>query len=168
VEDLAVNTFVGTDLLEKSRGVIGSDPPNLSQYDTGLIRLQALRADIQPSKQSSPRSSARFDMTFQHGESPRLWVDTNAFVVFELDLGLYRLMSEQGGQSHTLFVADTRCQMVAYVNKFRTRQQALLENQLTHLFQLKAESERRPRWPALLTAWFFGSLCGAVVLLTIR
>lgn len=137
----------------------------LTPYDKSLILLQALRADLQPVQ---VKSSAAHELGFQHGDRPRLWVSPDSFVVIEPVFLLYRFMTERQDSQSTVYVSESRSQMAKFVWDYRNQQKFERENQLSRLFQLRDQTKRQHRWPSLLAAWAFGSLFGALAILTFR
>ncbi len=153
---------------EETRGIIEESgdtteqTSSVSLYDAQLIKLQALRADVQPA--ANALGKARFDMVFQYTDTPRLWLDPQTYVAMEQDAVTYRLKTEASAMVRTLFITRARCEIADFVRKYRTQQEFQQNNQLTQLYQMRTQVERRARWPEKLAIGLFGALCGALAM----
>jgi hypothetical protein len=119
------------------------------------IKLQALRADLEPRNTSA--SDAFHELNIQHGAVPRLWVSPFEFVTVEGDAGMYRLQTERGGWRRTLYATPSRCEMTAYLNEGGKS----LRLAPVAATQLQTPPNHRNFWPAVLTSWAIGAGFGA-------
>jgi hypothetical protein len=127
-----------------------------SAEDWKLIRLQALRIDLEPPRNSLP-ASLFHELALQRTGDPRLWVSPFEFITVEDGTGVYRLSSERGGFSRTLFAAPNRCEMTRHL--YRAGKPLRLLSVPDKVIP--------PAWPGFLFAWIIGLLCGASLVLAL-
>jgi hypothetical protein len=132
--------------------------------DIKIIKLQALRADLEAVLARYPQRSGFSELEMQGGEQPALWIDACAKVVMEPDPSTYKFVEERGDFTSTRFETRDWYEMREFVTRhvaktfqMRAQWQAMAA---ANSAQTRVQSRFERRHAA---AWIFGLACGVLV-----
>jgi hypothetical protein len=134
--------------------------------DARVLRLEALRDALLPQLNMNDQARSLFDLSVQHGEKPRLWLDLISSIEMEPDPKNYRLMQGKETARECLFETPDAEKMKSFALKYCAHRLISQDKLAANIPQLQQSTNRYGLWD-LVYVWFTGVLLGALGLLAV-
>lgn len=140
----------------------------LDLRSTELARLDLLRNSLEPVFKDIPPAEDRFELALVPSTPARLWIDMLAFIEFDAEAELYRLVrNERRGRRVLLETADAGV-VRGRITEYVARQIVVRERELAGIAEpASGRRPRRSRLGLVFSAFIVGVLTGVVGLFAI-
>ena len=139
----------------------------LNVTDARALRLDALRAELEPILATNAEARALFDLNVQAGETPKLWLDLISSVVMEPDPRSYRLVQDQHDRRETLFETTDMKAMSSFVVKYLAHRIVVHEKLARGLLPLIEQTQKSYSLIDLIYVWITGAAVGVLGLMIV-
>lgn len=136
----------------------------LDLRSTELARLELLQSSLEPVFKDVPPREDRFELALVPSTPARLWIDMLAFIEFDPEAELYRLVRNERRGRRVLVESGDASVIRGRVTEYVARQIVVRERELAGLADIPPRSRRprRLRIGLIMAAFVIGVLTGVV------
>jgi hypothetical protein len=137
----------------------------LGVADARALRLDALRAELDPIIAANADAKLLFKLNVQAGDTPKLWLDLISSVVMEPNPRTYRLVQDHDNRRENLFETEDLKAMSAFVVKYLAHRVVAHEKLARGVPALPLKLQKSYSTIDLVYVWVTGAAVGALGLL---
>jgi hypothetical protein len=139
----------------------------LGVADARALRLDALRAELEPIFAANADAKALFALNVQTGEMPKLWLDLISSVVMEPDPRTYRLIQDQDNRREVLFETHDLKEMATFIVRYSAHRLVAHEKLALGVSTVKDKFQKSYSAIDLIYVWFTGAAVGVLGLMIV-